>query len=72
MDSIAMGVVVKSLVEPLDMAGKVEEDFFKVEQVVDQSCIMLLEGLEEVEVRLQLEEALVEEEDILEEHQVIM
>ncbi len=72
MDSTAMGVVVNSLVEPMELAAKEEEDLFKVEQVVVQSGIMLLEDLEEVEVRTEVEEALEEEEDILEEHQVII
>ncbi len=72
MDSTAMGVVVNSLVEHMEMAGKEEEDLFKVEQVVVLGTIMLLEDLEEVEVRTEREEALEEEEDIQVERQVIV
>ena len=72
MDSTAMGVVVNSLVEPMGMAGKEEEDLFKVEQVVVLGTMMLLEDLEEVEVRTEREEELEEEEDIQVERQVIV
>jgi hypothetical protein len=71
-DSTAMDAAVNSLVEPMELEEKGEEGFFKVEQVVVRSDIMLSEGLGEVEVLTEMKEALEEEEDILEEHPVIM
>lgn len=69
-DSTAMDVAVNSLVEPMEMEEKEEEDLFKVEQVVMRGTIMLSEDLGEVEVLTDKEEAPEEEEDILEEHPV--
>ena len=68
-DSIAMDVAVDSLEEPMDMAEKEGKDSYKVELVVVRGTTMLLEDLEEVEVRMVVEEEQEEEEDILEEHQ---
>ncbi|CAB4040468.1 Hypothetical predicted protein [Paramuricea clavata] len=67
-----MDAVANSLVELMDMEEKEEEDLFKVEQVVARGDIMLSEDLGEVEVRTEVEEAPEVEEDILEEHPVIM
>ena len=68
-DSTAMDVAADILEEPTEMAEKEEKDLFKVELVVVRGTTMLLEDLEEVEVRTVGVEVQEEEEDILVEHQ---